>query len=81
MGRFEGGDGVMVILVGEERWDTWYIKVGTLSYALKLKLCDCKRTLPSFEIDRHVLILIAETQRENNVLYGGRVWVTQTIAQ
>lgn len=47
--------------------------------------CDCERTLLSFviyhQIDRHVLILIAETQRENNVLYVGRVRVTQTIAQ
>lgn len=29
----EGGDGVMVILVGEERWDTWNIK------GLNLVLC------------------------------------------
>lgn len=54
-------------------------------YALIINLCDCKRTLPSFviyhQIDRHVLILIAETQTENNVLHGGRVWVTQTTVQ
>jgi len=35
-GEVEGGDVVMVILVEERRWDTWNIKVGTLSYALKL---------------------------------------------
>lgn len=78
----------MVILVGE-RDGMGYMEYKGLNLVLCFEtysnLCDCKRTLPSFviyhQIDRHVLILIAETQRENNVLYGGRVWVTQTTAQ